>query len=543
MKAWLREHELAVLLLTWLALCAGAVGLSATASGPGMLYDEAWLAQQGRQVVEPLREGLMPPGTQKTWLLGRPFPLFALPYLGSLKSQLLIPSLALFGNDLSVVRGTTLATALLALLATMAVARRLFDLRVGLLTGVLLATDPTVFFHAQWEWGPFTTGWLCRALGAALLLRGALQEQRAATLAGAFVLGVGVYNRADFVLIGAAAFAGLALFHADALQIIWRKRRGELAGATGLFLLGALPMLLNAPRVLATLGELTLRGDLAERMRVLIATLDGSYPYGLMAVGGRYDALDLASAPVALLGLAGAAAIAACAVEALRRGRAPLRDGRGALAIVCVGLAAAMLALPGATRAHHMLNLTPFVQLLVAAQLVRMLDGSRVRAGLGALGAAAIVAAGALSIDTTRSLIERTGGRGWWSDQIAAVARELEAEPGAVAVSLDWGFHLQLLFSTSRLTVLEPFWRIGTDVTHQGFWSQRGGPGHVYLVHDLPYDRFGFGPRFLAAARQLGDDAVIRVHRDREGEPAFFSVRVARPHTLRVDRNGFSFGF
>ena len=136
MKAWLREHELAVLLVTWLVLCAGAVGLSATASGPGMLYDEAWLAQQGRQVVEPLREGLMPPGTQKTWLLGRPFPLFALPYLGSLKSQLLIPSLALFGNDLSAVLGTTLAIALLALLATMAVARRLFDYRVGVLTGV-----------------------------------------------------------------------------------------------------------------------------------------------------------------------------------------------------------------------------------------------------------------------------------------------------------------------------------------------------------------------------------------------------------------------
>ena len=49
MDRWLREHELAVLLGTWLLLCAAAAGLAATANGPGMLYDEAWLAQQGRQ--------------------------------------------------------------------------------------------------------------------------------------------------------------------------------------------------------------------------------------------------------------------------------------------------------------------------------------------------------------------------------------------------------------------------------------------------------------------------------------------------------------
>ena len=48
----------------------------------------------GQALVEQLREGLMPVGAQKAWLFGRPFPLFALPYLGSLKSQLLIGPLA-----------------------------------------------------------------------------------------------------------------------------------------------------------------------------------------------------------------------------------------------------------------------------------------------------------------------------------------------------------------------------------------------------------------------------------------------------------------
>jgi hypothetical protein len=543
MSQWLREHEFAVLLLTWLALCGGALSLAATADGPGMLYDEAWLAQQGRQVVDPLREGLMPPGTQKTWLFGRPFPLFALPYLGSLKSQLLVPAIAMFGNELAAVRGATLGVAMLALLATLAVARRIFGLRVALLTGALLASDPTVFFHAQWEWGPFTTGWLCRATGALLLLRGYSEMQRAATLTGAFALGLGVYNRADFVLIGLACLLGLAIFHAPALRALWRTRRGELIGACAVFLLGALPMLLNARRVFGTMGDLTTRGDLTERIQVLISTLDGSYAYRLMAAGGRYEILDQISAPTALLALACAVAVVACLVEAVRRGPASLRDGRGVLAVACVGIAAAMLALPGATRAHHMLNLTPFVQLLVGAQLVRGIDAGGTRRAVAALASAALILTGATVIETTRSLIRETGGRGWWSDQIAGVGEELDQEPGAVAVSLDWGFHLQLLFSTDNLIVLEPFWQIGSALASQGVWSHRGDERHVYLVHDEPYDRFGFGPRFLATARQLGDRALIRAHQDREGEPAFFTVRVNQPHTLFVDRSGYSFGF
>lgn len=112
MMTWLRENERLALAIGWVVLASVLIGLAAAATGPGMLYDEAWLAQQGRAFVEPTREGLMPPGTQKTWLFGRPFPLFALPYLGALKSQLLIAPLAVFGNELSTTRFATLAIAL-----------------------------------------------------------------------------------------------------------------------------------------------------------------------------------------------------------------------------------------------------------------------------------------------------------------------------------------------------------------------------------------------------------------------------------------------
>ena len=65
---------------------------------PGLYYDEAFMAQQARGFVEPDRAGVHPPGTSSTWILGRPFPLRNAAYLGSLKSQLLIPWLAMFGS-------------------------------------------------------------------------------------------------------------------------------------------------------------------------------------------------------------------------------------------------------------------------------------------------------------------------------------------------------------------------------------------------------------------------------------------------------------
>ncbi|MEZ4215047.1 MAG: hypothetical protein R3E88_01085 [Myxococcota bacterium] len=551
-------------LVAWLALSALLVALFARGAGaPGMYYDEAWLARQAQLFVDPARDAAMPPGTQSVDLLGRRFPLFALPYLGALKSQLEIAPLALFGSRVGTVRGATLATALAALLATMLATRRAFGRDAAIAAGALVALDPSVFFHAQWEWGPFTTGWLCRAAGAALLLRSAQDGGRAAAVGGGLALGLSVYNRADSVLVLLAVAAGIAAFRGrDAARLV-RERRADATAALGAAALGALPMIANAPRVLGTFGELRERGDLAERIRTFATTLDGSYVHRLMEQGGRFDALAAADAPSTLLGvavaLATAAALVAALVAALRaRGIDGARratdedrlgaDGerratadRGALALACLALAAAMLALRGATRAHHMLNLAPLVHVLVASALVAAARRGRGHAALAALALAAVLASDTRSIAATRELVARTGGRGWWSDALAELGRELDAEPGASATSLDWGFHLPLAFAARPRAqggpaLDEPIWEIEPRVRATGVWATEGDGARRYVVHDAAWDRFGFGPHLLAAARALGDRAAIRAYRDREGEVAFYTVRFAGPHRLSLER-------
>lgn len=77
----------------------------------GLYYDEAFMAQQARDFVEPGREGLHPASVRSVRVFDRPFPTRNAAYLGSLKSQLLIPSLWLAGASPLVLRITTFATA------------------------------------------------------------------------------------------------------------------------------------------------------------------------------------------------------------------------------------------------------------------------------------------------------------------------------------------------------------------------------------------------------------------------------------------------
>ena len=161
-----------------------------------------------------------------------------------------------------------------------------------------------------------------------------------------------------------------------------------------------------------------------------------------------------------------------------------------------------------------------------------------------------VVLGGVLAGDTrviasTYGLLEKTGGRGRWTQAISVPAQALEADPALRrGVSLDWGFHEPLLFLTERARLLEPIWGIREAVREQGEWRFAGEAGDLYLVHDGDYDLFGFGPAFLAAARRLAErepeTAEVRAHSDRDGSVAFWTVRVGRAHEL-IYRRRFRF--
>ena len=539
----------AIVVAVWLALVATIAGAALPRLGElGMYYDEAFLAQQARDFVVPERAGPHPGSVRSIALFGRPFPLRNAAYLGSLKSQLLIPALAIAGSSPETVRATTLATGLLALLLSMLWAGRVFGLPTALVGGLLVASDPSFYFLSQFEWGPFTTNLLCRS-GGLLLLTVAWQSPHrrrslAAATAGGALLGLGVFSRADFALVPVACGLALAITRPDLVRDALRKRRALVAAGGGALLLAASPMLLSALQLVGASAAVAERGGVADKARVLWSVLDGSHFYRLMEVGGVFERIFEVDAPWSPFGwllLLCAVGLGTALGARSRRHTGPGdRGARAFLLATSVILTGGMLLMPGAVRAHHQLNSMPFLQLVVASVLVDI--GRRSwpspTATLAARGAAGLALAAVLVgnvavIAQTRRLIADTGGRGRWSQELNRFAEAVDAEPGSVVVSLDWGFHEPLLFLTDHAKLVEPIWAIPGLLRSGRPWIFEGDGRTVYLAHGEPYDLFGLGPLFLDFAHRLGPStARIGEHRDRQGGVAFYSVRIPRRHRL-----------
>ncbi len=535
----------------WLGLAVVVFAIAAPRTHePGLYYDEAFLGQQAKDFFEPGRGPAHPGSAREIELFGRPFPLRNAIYLGSLKSQLLIPAFALFGTDVEVLRLATLATSLVALLFVMLWASRIQGGAPAIAAGVLVAGDPSWWFLSLHEWGPFTTLLLCRAAGFWFVTRGWITDRPLALAAGGCLLGLGVYARADFLVILAGTGLALGLVRPELVRQALRERRGLLAVGAVAFAVGAAPMLVSIAELLTTTASpvLAQRGDLAEKLRVLWSLADGSHFHRLMQVGGRFDRMFEVGAPAGGLGIVILGGLAvACVRSSLRLRRRERLDVMDFLLLASLFVTAGTLALPGAVRAHHLLNAMPLPHLLVAQLGVAGWRGVVGRRGATlaarsalALALVALLASNAALIRATYAGVESSGGRGRWTDALREPAAELEASPGRRGVSLDWGFHEPLLFLTRRAGLVEPIWAIRETARAQGAWRFAGGAGDVYFVHGEEFDLFGFGPGFLAAARALAGRSPgaleIRTHHDREGGIAFHSVRFARAHEIVYTR-------
>lgn len=551
----------ALLLSAWLLIGAVVFGVAAPRTdAPGLYYDEAFMAQQAADFFTPDRFPDHAGSVRQVWLLGRPIPFRNAVYLGSLKSQLAIPAFAVFGVSPRVLRLNTLFWSWLAVGFVMLWTGTMWGAGAGVLSGALLASDPAWYFFSLHEWGPFTTGLLCRVAGLWFLVTGWSRGSTLRIIAGGAALGLGVYNRADFAVILAAGGVGLLCAKPGVLMTLLKERRAELVAGSVALSVAASPMIISVINLFQTSssGVIQSRGGLEEKLRVLWSVLDGSRYYRIIDAGGRFEQMFSAAADAAapwspfgwvaaLAAVVASAAIAAgwWARDEARRSATVFVLVAGALTLVCT------LAVPGAVRAHHQLNAMPLPHILVAAVAATLWSRS---AGLGrglrhAVRACVVtVLAGvflgnASAIAQTYGLIGETGGRGRFSDAIHGFARELEAVPGSRAVSLDWGFHEPLLFLTRETALDQPIWRLPEAVRRRGEWLHAGSEWDHYVVHDTDYDLMGFGPRFLETARELSREkpelVEIRTHRDREGGVSFLSVRLKGPHRVRYAQGRF----
>ncbi|MGH0033405.1 MAG: glycosyltransferase family 39 protein [Myxococcota bacterium] len=529
-----------LIVAVWLALSILHLGLS-TRSDPGVYYDEVIQAVPALDYLRGFQRVSVPPQVTAFDLYGRPLPWMTQPYMGALKSQLLIPSFALFGATPDVLRITTTVWGLLAIGLAMLFTRRLFGTGAACVAGTLLAVDPTWLFVARHDWGSVSLALLCRMGALLLVLRAWDSGRKLEAAAAGLVAGLAVYNKVDAVPFLAAATIAGALARPDAVRGLLGPRWRLLAWAAAGAVVGALPLILSAARILDASGRLSDAAGLTGRIAVARATLDGSYFHRLIDTGGVFEALSQVDAPSWPLPMAGLAGLGVLTIWVLRGPRsAPATRGALFLLLAALGTEAGLLALPAADRVHHALNVYPLPHLAVAGAglfLWRRWDavGALPRAGrAGLLALLALLAAmGLRVIDRTADLVEQTGGRGLWSDATTRLAASNDRSE-TTFVCLDWGFQQSLAFQTERARIVDAVWKLRWGHHQIEPWTLRGDTDHVYLLHEGDTAVFGLGEPFLEAARALPSDRVeIESWEDREGSSAFVSVRILGPHVVR----------
>jgi hypothetical protein len=237
------------------------------------------------------------------------------------------------------------------------------------------------------------------------------------------------------------------------------------------------------------------------------------------------------------------------ALRAMRR-RAP--PGTALLLTAGVLLAGLLLLLPGAVRAHHLMNLYPFPHWIVAVGLVALwraggpAQGSSLLAITGRRAVAgalllAVLASNLRVVWSTHAEIERSGGRGYWSAALVEFVEELADSPGTPVICLDWGLHNQVAFLGEQLRSLDAVWKVRDALARGEAWSVAGNAHTVYLFHPEPFDLFGLGARFQQALETLPADRVtVQPQRDREGGVAFLAVRLKGSHRVHYAGRRFA---
>jgi len=389
------------------------------------------------------------------------------------------------------------------------------------------------------------------------------QTQRVTFLAaGAFFLGLGLYDKANFIWY----LTALSL----TVIIVWRKQfmsmitRRNILIACSFFLLGCWPLLVYN---IATKGK-TLEGHLRmpanfvsffqQKTDVLARTLNGSAVYNF--VNGEWinpifpSFLSVADFRGTLMPwvLLGAFIVA---VLVLVRKSAPGQKVLASLMVLGCGILAQIYATYDATGSHHVMMLYPFPQIVLAHMVSILIFERRFidkdiqllkRIGRYAtIGVIVILIASNVIVDVKYlKSFAQEGGKGIWSSAIYDLVKYAVQHKNQTYLLMDWGFNTQLLLlSRGSINKEEIFWSLlGThdwrladgqredelidDLYHQWTWN----PSNIFVFHAERYTQFKKPRRIFdkMVERYNLKAEIVKVFLQGDGSPVYLLYKVSR---------------
>ncbi len=510
---------------------------------PGLNNDEAFEAAHAIELLHrtPLRS------ESSIHAFGRDWPIMSTHIEGAFPAYLDAAAFAVFGVSTTTLRATQVVVGLIVFVLLWYIARTWFDDLTAVLAVVLCASSPPIvwWFRA----GDLWRSWLpILALATMIALRSAwVSGDRRQLGLGALFFGLGVTTKILFVWLLAPVVLTLVLLP-DRVKTVNRLTNFGLRGLVGGVLgsaAGLLPFLVHnfpdVPTIRFILSNVHQTELFGHRNLDLLTNLHSQVVDFLRVMGG--DTLAY-SAPTGLpVGAAlFVAALVLSASRCLAAGAANMPDFAERLFLTLT--IPAVIPLSTISTSHigagYLFFVLPFAWLLVAVSIRDLCErlAGRVprRVGIAVVGMFVAVIVGYSTLMNVRvhESLQRTGGRGQWSDSIFRLTDVLESRyAGRPIIAMDWGFSRNVeVLTAGRLRPIEVYEHSLLPSPHFDEVSTRlsRDPDNVYLFHAPRHTAFhGRWEVFERSAKRLRKR--IRKEEqlsDRTGEVVTLVYTVAR---------------
>jgi len=470
------------------------------------------------------------------------FPLMVMTYIGTLKTLLFGPLIAVFGPKFEanphlaawVIRLPTVLAGVLTVFIFYHLARRSTDGRTAAVAALLLGSDPAFLVTNTFDWGPVALEHLLLVTGCFFLVKYAQERVGRDLPLGFFFLGLALWNKAVFVwALGGLFAATVFVFGREVAKMATRR---HLAVAAAGFLIGALPFVIyNAHRRAETFRS-SAHFEPRSAPGKFIHVRGALGGYGLFGYIVSEEWTDRPKAP---------ASVPARAAVFIRDHVGEHRTGgmeyAGLLALIAVPLwwrsraawfsllfMAVAWWLMASTKdaggsVHHTVLLWPFPQLFVAISIAAI-RWKWLFVGITGL----LVGLNLLVVNQYLAQFARNGAEGVYSDAMYSLSGALADDTRGTIYVLDWGIEFPLdLLHNGRLKM-----RSGHDpfvADTQSEWAKGARErmiedrGAIFIAHAEKREVFGgVRSRFDKAVAEAGcRESDLRTIEDSNGRAVF----------------------
>jgi 4-amino-4-deoxy-L-arabinose transferase-like glycosyltransferase len=530
-------------------------------SKPGLEYDEVLFANAALGNVD---------GSFIThqWKFGGiTIPVMLMPYIGAVKAYLYAPIFKLFAPTATAVRLPAIIIGVITLIITYLLVIRLFTPRTALIAVCCLATDPTYIYHMRLDRGPVVLMMLFKLASLYCLVRFFQSGKRGFLAAGAFCLGLGLFDKVNFAwYLIALVPAALVFWRRDWWRILILRNALTFVGC---FLLGSWPLFVYN---LVTKGN-TFKGQmdpptnffkvLPAKINLLDLTLNGNALYYIINAGepiGSFNQLSSMSGrnwfvasllslidfrgTLLLPVLLGAGLVYGCLM--FIKGSAG-RRAASFFVILFLVIFAQIIYTFRATGSHHVMMLYPFHQIIIASGFGLLIFGGvesrrpalrigrRILRYLSGLILVLLVLSNIVVCLKYLDSISRFGGKGVWSDAIYDLHAYTAQHKDQNYVLMDWGFNTQmLLLARGDIKKQEIFWQLNDPDREQAsieYLRQKALANGTVFVFHAPQRTVFYQPTKVFDEMLAKYDlatSTSTVFNQRDGEPVYILQTVAR---------------